>query len=370
MTEMEKQAKFDRISNLPWDVLDTILINLPLRDAARTSILSRKWRYKWTGLSQFVFDDKCFSSFLSEKARWGEIMKIIQMVRTYHRGPIEKFKLTAYCYPNFCDLEQWLQFLTEKGIKELILQDFTFMKRFKLPCCVFSCPQLSCLELYGCVLKLPSTFKGLHCLKSLQLSQVSIISDTLESLIHNCPILERLTLLNVNHLASVRIHNPSLKYLKIDSKFGDINLEHSVQLTSVDIQMIPLCRGAREHERGDASHLLQVFGCLYDVKRLIFSSRFLEWLASDKVPPERLPIMLNHLMFLDLKDIKLSNLKELMASLAIFRSCPNLEELTITVVESNSSRPTTDFLKAMCLCGFLFHKLKVGEDERNHWYQI
>ncbi|KAL9424822.1 hypothetical protein AB3S75_031860 [Citrus x aurantiifolia] len=361
MTEMEKQAaKLDRISNLPWDVLDTILVNLPLREAARTSILSSKWRYKWTGLSQLVFDDKCFSSSLSMEERWGEIMKIIHMVQSYHSGPIEKFKLAAYCSPNFSDLQEWIQYLMDKGIKELILQDFGFVKRFKLPCGIFSCPQLTCLELYGCVFKLPSTFKGFHCLKSLQLTQVSIISDILESLIRNCPILERLTLLNIDHLASVRIHNSSLKYLKIDSEFEDINLENSVNLDSVDIRMIPMYGGiiTRNNEQSNSGNFDRVFGCLYDIKRLTLSCHFLQWLAGDQVQ-ERLPIVLNRLLFLDLKEVTLSNFKEVMVSLTIVKSCPNLEELVITVVQSNGSRPAMDCFTGLCLCGFMFHKLKV-----------
>nr|XP_009783671.1 PREDICTED: FBD-associated F-box protein At2g26860-like [Nicotiana sylvestris] len=37
----------DILSNLPDDVLDDILMRMPLPDVVRTSILSKKWRYKW-----------------------------------------------------------------------------------------------------------------------------------------------------------------------------------------------------------------------------------------------------------------------------------------------------------------------------------
>ncbi|KAL5741653.1 hypothetical protein ACOSP7_028385 [Xanthoceras sorbifolium] len=358
--EMESKAKnVDRISNLPWDVLDTILVNLPLRDAARTSILSSKWRYKWTGLSKFVFDDKCFPSSLSGKVRWGEIMKIIHQVRSYHSGPIEKFKLAAYCCPNSSDLDQWILFLAQKGLKELILQDFSCVKRLKLPSFLFSCPQVSCLELYGCIFKLPSDFKGFYCLKSLQLTQVSIISDTLESLIRNCPILERLTLLSIEHLAFLRIHNPNLKYLKIDSEFEDICLENSMLLDSVDIRMIPMYGRTvpQQLEHGKPCNLVRVFRCLTGIKKLTLSSYFLEFLANGEVP-ERLRTVLNHLSFLDLKEIKFNNLKEVTVFVSVLRSCPNLEELYISVAETNFSRSVLGFLKAQCVCEF-FSQLKV-----------
>ncbi|XP_038693844.1 F-box/FBD/LRR-repeat protein At5g44980-like [Tripterygium wilfordii] len=44
----------DIISDLPGNIIDNILTCLPIRDAVRTSILSRKWRFKWLDLSQLV----------------------------------------------------------------------------------------------------------------------------------------------------------------------------------------------------------------------------------------------------------------------------------------------------------------------------
>nr|KAJ0210367.1 hypothetical protein LSAT_V11C400165070 [Lactuca sativa] len=46
----------DRISTLPQDTIEKILTHMPIRDAVRTSILSRKWRYSWTRMPKLVFD--------------------------------------------------------------------------------------------------------------------------------------------------------------------------------------------------------------------------------------------------------------------------------------------------------------------------
>ncbi|XVE78629.1 hypothetical protein DITRI_Ditri13aG0161700 [Diplodiscus trichospermus] len=357
--------KSDRISDLPWDVLNSILLHLPLRDAARTSLLSRKWRYKWASLSQFVIDDKCFTNSLPDKARWGEVRRIFHQVQSNHCGPIEKFKLAAYCYPDHSDLDEWIIFLTLKGIKELILQDFSFVRRFKLPSCLFSCPQLICLELHGCIVKLPSTFRGFSCLKSLQLTQVSIISETLEHLISSCPVLERLTLLNIDHLSILRIHNQNLKYLKIDSQFEDLSLESSPLLASVHICMIPMnttmpVYHPRQLEGGKPSNLIRVLGCLNGVKKLTLSSYFIEFLANGNLP-ERFPMPLLNLSFLDLKEMRFTSLKDIAALFAILRSAPNLEELVISAGHSNEviSRTVVDFLREQCLYDFFFSQLKV-----------
>ncbi|OMO52666.1 hypothetical protein CCACVL1_29125 [Corchorus capsularis] len=358
---MEKPGKSDRISDLPWDVLNSIIVHLPLRDAARTSVLSRKWRHKWTSLSQFVIDDKCFPYSLPDKARWGEVRRIFDQVRSNHSGPIEKFKLAAYCHPDHSDLDEWIVFLTGKGIKELILQDFSFIRRFKLPSCLFSCPQLICLELHGCIFKLPPTFRGFNCLKRLQLTQVSIISETLDHLIHSCPVLERLTLLHIDHLAILRIHNPNLKYLKVDSEFEDLSLESSPLLASVDIRMIPMAGRTvcRQLEEGDFSNLIRVLSCLNGIKKLTLSSYFIKFLSNGSIP-ERFPTPLSNLLSLDLKEVRFNSFKDVAAFFSILRSSPNLEELIISVGHSNEVfRPVVDFLKEQCQYNFFFSHLKV-----------
>lgn len=264
----------DRISNLPWDVLDSILVHMPLKEAVRTSVLSRKWRYKWTGLSQYVIDDKCFTNTtLDTVARWKEIRKIIRQIQQNHGGPIEKFSLAAYCHPDHADLYRWIHFLASGGIKELILREFDSVKRFRLPACLFTCSQLNRLELSDCNIRLSNEFRGFNSLAILQLTQVYIDSDTLESLILNCPVLERLTLSVLDNQAVFRIHNPSLKYLKIDSYFLDICLENSQSLDVVDIRL----RHRPHHfELGQPCNVARVLRSMPGVKRLTLCCEFLQ----------------------------------------------------------------------------------------------
>lgn len=266
---MAKQMNFDRLSNCPWDVLDAILVRLPLKDVVRTSVLSSKWKFKWAQLSQYVFDDKCFpSSLLHKVARWEFIRNIFEQIQLHNNGPIEKFKLSAYCRPKHSELEQWIQFLTERGVKELILEYFDSPKRFQLPLCLFSCPQLSRLELYGCLFKLPPSFNGFQGLVVLRLTEVSIDNDTLESLIVNCTVLEKLTLLRIDGASSLSVRNENLKCLEIDCYFDDICLRNSPLLTSVDISLI-IGLGGR-------NNLVRIFGSISGVRRLCLNDRFLE----------------------------------------------------------------------------------------------
>ncbi|KAL9237295.1 hypothetical protein vseg_011863 [Gypsophila vaccaria] len=46
--EEEVRTANDRISKLPDEILSMILAPLPLQEAARTSVLSKRWRHVWS----------------------------------------------------------------------------------------------------------------------------------------------------------------------------------------------------------------------------------------------------------------------------------------------------------------------------------
>ncbi|GKC48128.1 F-box/FBD/LRR-repeat protein-like protein [Tanacetum coccineum] len=60
MDRISKLPKTDRISNIPPSIIETILCLLPFQEAARTSILSRGWRYHWIRIPKLVFIEDMF----------------------------------------------------------------------------------------------------------------------------------------------------------------------------------------------------------------------------------------------------------------------------------------------------------------------
>ncbi|MFS7906850.1 putative F-box domain, leucine-rich repeat domain superfamily, F-box-like domain superfamily [Helianthus anomalus] len=56
-------AKEDRISNLPDQLIKLILEKLPVQDAARISILSKTWRYRRTSMSELIFREQFIFSW-------------------------------------------------------------------------------------------------------------------------------------------------------------------------------------------------------------------------------------------------------------------------------------------------------------------
>ncbi|KAL4560995.1 hypothetical protein LXL04_033154 [Taraxacum kok-saghyz] len=127
----------DRISNLPEHLISTILELLRLQDAVKTSILSKKWRYIWTKMRMFIFDNYFFNKFAKNGAfgRNGFI-RIINKVLNLHTGPILKFIIHIpninMFHDSFEEVDQWMLLLSRNGVSELIFTNSS--QRNKLPC--------------------------------------------------------------------------------------------------------------------------------------------------------------------------------------------------------------------------------------------
>ncbi|KAM2510711.1 hypothetical protein PS1_035184 [Malus domestica] len=79
--------ELDRISNLPSDAIDQILPCLPIKEAAKTSVLSSKWRYKTALLTHLMFDYQYFST-----QKHITIENIVDQVLLLHIGPLHSLR--------------------------------------------------------------------------------------------------------------------------------------------------------------------------------------------------------------------------------------------------------------------------------------
>ncbi|KAF4348088.1 hypothetical protein F8388_010055 [Cannabis sativa] len=375
---MERKINVDRLSNLPWDVLDSILVRIPLKEAVRTSVLSTKWRLKWTGLSQYLIDDRIFPTglVLDPVGRGDQVAGILHQVQVNHNGPIEKFKFSAYCRLDHSVLLQWIIFLGGRGVNEFLLERFDSPMPFEFPFDQFSCPKLRHLNLFCCTIKLPivHAFEGFSHLTSLQLTEVSINTETLECLIHKCSVLEKLTLLDLEFGDPIflKIQNTKLRYLKIISAIGDIILHDNPFLVSVEIRLrIPPIPNILEQD----SNLVRIFSSLQGIRRLALSN-FSVLFFSNGIIPEKLPCPLHNLTVVELSEVSVDTLKQAMVCLSLIKSAPNLEELFISVARPfTNGKFVTDFLSDKCRFGLYFNRLKVvkvrGVWEMDHaWHFV
>nr|KAJ0211499.1 hypothetical protein LSAT_V11C400164930 [Lactuca sativa] len=208
MEEMAKvQCKsLDRISVLPQDTIENILTHMPIRDALRTSILSKKWRHYWKGMPKLVFDDeylKGMPKLVYDTPKY-KFVNAIFHVLLLHNGPILEFSISINTDAKIVDeIDQIIFHLSKsKNIKKFIFKFWSkynfsleYVKRYKLPSMFFSLQGLEHLHLTHCVIELPLTFDGFITLRSLELFDANITAQTLQQILTNCPILEEFILM-------------------------------------------------------------------------------------------------------------------------------------------------------------------------------
>ncbi|GKV04763.1 hypothetical protein SLEP1_g16876 [Rubroshorea leprosula] len=111
------ETVLDRISSLPGHLIDNFLSHLPVKDAVRTSVLSRKWRYKWATVPSLVFDTQCLAaSSLDPALIKNKLVSIVDHVLLLHNGPIQKFKLSHRDLLGAADIDRF--FLYQEALSK------------------------------------------------------------------------------------------------------------------------------------------------------------------------------------------------------------------------------------------------------------
>ncbi|XP_059650292.1 F-box/FBD/LRR-repeat protein At1g13570-like [Cornus florida] len=316
---------------------------LPLRDAVRTSILSKKWRFYWLKLPQLVFDDTLIRDSKKNKISiQSKLHKTIYQVLLHHRGPIVKFTLSI------SELEScvWIYelivlFLLRNCIRELTL----YIQRgnsYRLPPALFSCPQLRELKLSNCIIEPPPTFNGFSRIRSLEFHSVYFAYGVLRRLVSSCPQLEQLKIGRNIDCGFLEIDAPNLKFLSINARFGSIHFKNVPLLAVVSIT-------SNYDQRREKSAMIEVFRSLPVIETLQLGHRFVKFLTVGYVP-EKLPFTLDHLKVLQLKFIRFGEIADVSFALCLIKSSPNLKFFDIEVFTSKYdatgvTEPVLEFLE-------------------------
>ncbi|KAK4796830.1 hypothetical protein SAY86_029156 [Trapa natans] len=322
----QSQTELDKFSNLPGHVIDQILSQLPIRDAVRTSLLSTKWRYRWSTLSNLVFDNQCLSfNSQDQSVIKNKLVNVIDHVLLLHTGPIYKFKLSHRDLTGITDIDKWILHLSRSPIREFVLEIWKG-QRYNLHSRLFSCQHLIHLELFNCLVNPPRTFQGFKNLKSLDLQHVTMTQENFETLISNCSLLERLTLMNFNGFTHLNINAPRLLFFDVGGYFDDITFTNTSSLALISIGLYANEK-VEKRPNQNASNLVKFFSHLTHIRRLEIQSYFLKFLASGDVPG-RLDHPCADLGYLSIR-INLGDFAEISAALCLLRSSLSLQELEI-----------------------------------------
>ncbi|MFS7981135.1 putative F-box domain, FBD domain, leucine-rich repeat domain superfamily [Helianthus anomalus] len=204
-----QQLSSTTINTLPQTIIENILCLLPIEEAARTSILSREWRYKWITIPKLDF---CWSTVLeirtqenqtshvewARKTRelWRKLFNAIPRVLLMHQGPIHEFSIDSITNSDCFELDPIIFHLSRNhAVKKLKLAFNHHMFSYKLPLCAFSMHQLTDLDLRYVDIDHQPIFSGFGSLRSLRLFYVKISKNALLHLLSNCPSLKRFSML-------------------------------------------------------------------------------------------------------------------------------------------------------------------------------
>ncbi|CAM0874491.1 unnamed protein product [Alopecurus aequalis] len=213
----------DRLSRLPDALLGNIVSRLPVKDAACTAALSRRWRGIWRSTPLVLADGHLFPD-----------TSAVSCVLAEHPGPFRCVYLTS------CDMEEfhglltgWLQTVADKGIQELVLVNRRWPLDLVLPSTFLRMATLT--RLYLGLWKFPDTTDLPRAslfpnLRELGLCSVLMESKDLDFILDRSPVLE--TLCVEGNLFQLRLHlvSQSLRCVQIIGSFEEIFVVNAPRL--------------------------------------------------------------------------------------------------------------------------------------------
>ncbi|KAM0841909.1 hypothetical protein ACQ4PT_058708 [Festuca glaucescens] len=139
----------DHVRSLPDVLLGNIVSRLPIKEAARTAALSRRWRGVWRSAPLVLVDSHILpAGTVVGRAEARRVTSTVSRILHAHPGPFRCVHLTSSYMEEFqCLLTPWLHTLAAKGIQELVLFNRPCPLDFLLPATFLGMTTLTRLHL-------------------------------------------------------------------------------------------------------------------------------------------------------------------------------------------------------------------------------
>ncbi|KAG2324766.1 hypothetical protein Bca52824_007494 [Brassica carinata] len=351
----------DRVSNLPDEVLSHILSFLTTKEAALTSILSKRWRNLLAFVPCLTIDDSVFLHPEEGKRDRQEIkqsfMDFVDRVLALQQGNSSLKKFSLKCVANEADtdrLDGWISNVLARGcVSDLDLQIINKGEFYQLSPKCFECSTLVKLRICcGFDVTLVAGRIYLPMLKTLVLVWVKVCPNEFETLLHALPSLEELVLARVIWkdrdvivssasvktlaiylgfwLNTLSIDTPSLVHFEYSGcaawDYPVVNMgnlvDAQIDFFLSDSQLKPLGEPDNDEDALRYSNVWKLFHGMRNVPHLSLLPNTLEVLS---MCSESLPV------FKNLKSLAIESHKYRgwQTMLALIRNCPHLETLVI-----------------------------------------
>ncbi|KAH9673629.1 FBD domain-containing protein [Citrus sinensis] len=308
---------YDRISELPDDILVTVLSRLTIKEAARTSILSSRWRYLWKWFNGCLnFDNPLtmgdynwtlgLGSQPLDVERHRFVSWVNQVLRSLHCHSLEGLRICFDVASNG-DIHNWINFAVEKKVQKLDL-DFSRVQDFSWPVAEYTfSPHLD-------------SYSSFSSLTALSLNTVAVTGEALEHLLSCCHFLEY-----------VEIDAPNIISFEYSGS-GIVFFRDVPNLTEVSFDRF-FCTYIMNKLRQLSTILLQ----LHTLKLN------LAFVSVPEAVPYDLPELCN-LKHLEM-EINLFDDDRLLPCAAFLRACPSLYKFTLKLFRVHPSSGTARTVK-------------------------
>ncbi|KAI3952985.1 hypothetical protein MKX01_028677 [Papaver californicum] len=394
----------DRIPFLPESIMLNILSFLPTKYAVQTSVLSKSFRYLWTGIPKLDFDDDLFKIHRFKNKKQVQNPKFVNFVSKVMRlqddvRNIERFRL-CWSHCNMSLVNHWIDVSCNKKLKELdidLRHNTSAVKlpyAIMLPLCMFNNDSLVALKLklQNCELVMLPASICLNKLKILHLEGVRFFEKgAFQKLLTGCPILETLVMigchffdqqvvditvpslrnLSMRHIylpsySSIRISNPSLllfKYTVMECNMKNNYIDNLSSLIEahIEVHLQPSGLYSREKYNECFDNVQNLLSGLSSIRSLTLPKSTLQILSNAIDLLESLP------RFDNLNKLMLTSLRKrdyFQVIACLLQSSPSLESLVVdleeqpligAVVIEEGQAVSTEFL---CLEGLVLNHLK------------
>ncbi|CAL4975424.1 unnamed protein product [Urochloa decumbens] len=195
----------DHISRLPDALLSNIISRLPTLEAARTVVLSTRWRGVWAATPLLVDDAHLVGA---DGPSGIPIVRAVSRCVTAHPGPVRSVRVTRVSF--YCQeyvLQRLLADLADKGVQDLILFNRPWPLNMPLPEDILRCASLE--RLYLGVWQFPEINSAhlplFNKLRDIGLFHCIVRDESVNALLAHCPKLEVLSIV-LSYGSPSRLH--------------------------------------------------------------------------------------------------------------------------------------------------------------------
>eukprot|EP00253_Pinus_taeda_P015591 PITA_15591 len=232
------------ISLLPDDLLCPILSRIPVKEAIRCSILSKRWRFLYTQIFQITLSPyPLLGPVTPDPLSIAKVENIISNILLLHSSDLEAFHLSDDISEldhgidrqwrfNRPSISKWVQYAARKNVQRLTLRDSPVSEI--PPPALFSCNFLTELTLFHYNLShLPTDFSGFSHLITCNLHNIEITDDSLACFISLCPLLQNLKLKGCKGLWKPVISAPNVIHLDVDNVIH-LDVDYEMEILTVN----------------------------------------------------------------------------------------------------------------------------------------